>query len=104
MTIISRLGSDPNHILETILPTPGEVRKLLLAEGIMMNPGIIMMDEPTNHMDLPSITCIEQALKECSCAQVLISHDFNFLNNTVDHFWLFSQINENDYKINIKFK
>ena len=79
MTIISRLGSDPNHVLETIIPTPGEVRKLMLAEGIMMNPGLIIMDEPTNHMDLPSIECIENALKECSCAQLLVSHDFTFL-------------------------
>jgi len=103
MTILSRLGSDPNHVLETVLPTPGEVRKLMLAEGIMMNSGIIIMDEPTNHMDLPSIECIENALIECSCAQILVSHDITFLNNTVNYYWSFSQINENEYNINCEF-
>lgn len=99
MTIISRLGSDPKHLLETVLPSPGEIRKLLLAEGIMSNPGIIIMDEPTNHMDLPSIECIENALSECPCAQILVSHDLSFLKNTVSHFWSF--VNNTKNKINI---
>ena len=103
MTIISRLGSEPNHILETTIPSPGEVRKLMLADGIMLNPGIIVMDEPTNHMDLESIECIEQALNECSCAQILVSHDIVFLKNTVNYFWSFEKIKNKEYKIVSRF-
>jgi ATPase subunit of ABC transporter with duplicated ATPase domains len=101
MTIVSRLGSDPINVLETTIPSPGEVRKLMLAEGIMQNPSIIIMDEPTNHMDLSSIECIEEALNECSCAQLLVSHDIKFLKNTVKYFWSFSQNNGNEYKIKL---
>ena len=90
MTIISRLGSDPEHLLETALPTPGEVRKLMLAQGIFREPALIIMDEPTNHMDLPSIECVESALKECSCTQLLVSHDHCFLHNVTDIAWKFS--------------
>ena len=101
MTIVSRLGSDPINVLETTIPSPGEVRKLMLAEGIMQNPSIIIMDEPTNHMDLSSIECIEEALNECSCAQLLVSHDMKFLKNTVKYFWSFSQNNGNEYIIKL---
>lgn len=99
MALISRLGSDPKHVIETIIPSPGEVRKLLLAEGIMLNPGIIIMDEPTNHMDLPSIHCIEEALKGCRCAQILVSHDPVFLQNIVFEYWTFSTVSSNEFKL-----
>ena len=99
MTIVRRLGSDPTQVLQSTVPSPGEVRKLMLAEGIMHNPSIIIMDEPTNHMDLPSITCIENALIDCPCAQLLVSHDLAFLKNTVSSFWEISQKNENEYVI-----
>lgn len=39
----------------------------------------MIMDEPTNHMDLPSTECLENALAECPCALVLVSHDAYFL-------------------------
>jgi ATPase subunit of ABC transporter with duplicated ATPase domains len=101
MTLISWLGSDPNHVMETLIPSPGEVRKLMLAEGIMLNPGLIIMDEPTNHMDLPSIECVENALKECSCAQLLVSHDPVFLKNIVFEYWTISDVSPNEFKISI---
>lgn len=103
MTIISRLGSDPKHLLETVLPTPGEVRKIILAEGIMSNPGIIIMDEPTNHMDLPSVECIEDALNECPCSQLLVSHDIQFLKNTASYYWSFERMNDFEYQVTQKF-
>jgi macrolide transport system ATP-binding/permease protein len=103
MILISRLGSDPRRVLETDIPTPGEVRKLLLAEGILKNPGMIILDEPTNHMDLPSIECVERALKECTCTQLLVSHDRFFLRNTADTFWFFSEITENEFSMDDKF-
>ncbi len=104
MTIIRRLGSEPVHVLETIIPSPGEVRKLMLAEGILKKPAIIIMDEPTNHMDLPSIECVESALGECSCAQLLVSHDHNFLENIVHYFWEFNQYETVGFKIKVKSK
>jgi ABC-type Mn2+/Zn2+ transport system ATPase subunit len=73
MTVVSCLNSRPARLLESELPSPGEVRKLLLAEGIVREPHLIVMDEPTNHMDLPSIECLEAALQDCPCGLLLVS-------------------------------
>jgi ATPase subunit of ABC transporter with duplicated ATPase domains len=87
MTTISRLGSRPARLLESAQPSPGEVRKLLLALGIVRGPHLIVMDEPTNHMDLPSILCLEEALADCPCALLLVSHDRAFLEKTTRTRW-----------------
>jgi ATPase subunit of ABC transporter with duplicated ATPase domains len=87
MTLISRLGSRPQPLLESAIPSPGETRKLLLAMGMANEPQIIIMDEPTNHMDLPSIECLEEALSEVSCALLLVSHDRRFLEKLTTVRW-----------------
>lgn len=87
MTSVSRLGSRPGRLLESEQPSPGEVRKLLLALGVDRGPHLIVMDEPTNHMDLPSIECLEDALAECPCALLLVSHDLRFLGKLVEWRW-----------------
>lgn len=87
MTTISRLGSRPARLLESALPSPGEARKLLLALGIVRGPHMIVMDEPTNHMDLPGILCLEQALADCPCAMLLVSHDEEFLDKLTETDW-----------------
>jgi ATPase subunit of ABC transporter with duplicated ATPase domains len=87
MTIVSRLGSRPDRLLDSPEPSPGETRKLLLALGMTRQPHIIIMDEPTNHMDLPSIECLERALKVCPCCLVLVSHDKHFLRKLTQIKW-----------------
>lgn len=87
MIIISRLGSDAKRVLDTEIPSPGETRKLLLGLGITKNPHIIIMDEPTNHMDLVSIECLEDALKNVNCALLLVSHDKRFLGSITTVNW-----------------
>jgi ATPase subunit of ABC transporter with duplicated ATPase domains len=87
MTIVSRLGSRPDRLLESSEPSPGETRKLLLAIGMTYAPHIIIMDEPTNHMDLPSIMCLEEALSDCPCGLVLVSHDRRFLGKLTGKEW-----------------
>jgi ATPase subunit of ABC transporter with duplicated ATPase domains len=79
MQWISRLGSDPERVLASRVPSPGETRKLLLAMRMADEPHLILLDEPTNHMDLPSIECLESALRQTTCALVLVSHDRRFL-------------------------
>jgi ATPase subunit of ABC transporter with duplicated ATPase domains len=87
MTIVSRLGSRPHRLLESMEPSPGEVRKILLAIGIVHEPNLIIMDEPTNHLDLPSIQCLEKALDDCPCGLLLVSHDYPFLNRLTRIRW-----------------
>ena len=87
MTIVSRLGSRPERLLESTEPSPGEFRKLLLALGMTYEPHIIIMDEPTNHLDLPSIECLEQALSDCPGCLILVSHDKYFLEKLTEIRW-----------------
>jgi len=87
MNVVSRLGSRPRRLLESALPSPGEIRKLLLALGMARAPYLIVMDEPTNHLDLPSIECLEHALADCPCGLLLVSHDERFLERLGTRRW-----------------
>jgi len=87
MTVVNRLGSRPHRLLESIEPSPGETRKLLLAMGIANEPHLVIMDEPTNHMDLPSIECLEDALEGCPSGVLLVSHDIHFLKRITQKRW-----------------
>lgn len=102
MITISRLGSRPARLLESALPSPGEVRKLLLALGIVRGPHLIVMDEPTNHMDLPGILCLEQALADCPCAVLLVSHDESFLEKITATEWHLARDHAGDTRLVIQ--
>ena len=91
MTVVSCLGSRPHRLLESVEPSPGEIRKILLATGIANEPYLILMDEPTNHLDLPSIECLEQALVNCPCGLLLVSHDRRFLDALTRRRWHISE-------------
>jgi len=91
MTVVSCLGSRPHRLLESVEPSPGEIRKILLATGIANEPYLILMDEPTNHLDLPSIECLEQALVDCPCGLLLVSHDRRFLDALTHKRWHISE-------------
>jgi macrolide transport system ATP-binding/permease protein len=91
MTVVSRLGSRPHRLLDSVEPSPGEIRKILLATGIANTPYLIVMDEPTNHLDLPSIECLEHALTDCPCGLLLVSHDQRFLDALARKRWHISE-------------
>lgn len=75
LSIVARLNSPPERILSGADLSPGELRKLMLAEGLLGQPRLIAMDEPTNHLDLPSIEALQEVLAQCDCALLLVSHD-----------------------------
>jgi macrolide transport system ATP-binding/permease protein len=87
LTIVNRLGTRPERLRETIVPSPGETRKLLLAMGIVRSPSLIVMDEPTNHLDLPAVQALEDALEDCPAALLLVSHDLAFLRRLTHRTW-----------------
>ena len=87
LNIVSCLGSRPERLLESALPSPGEVRKLLLALGMSQEPHWLILDEPTNHLDLPSIKALEAALVECPCALLIVSHDTRLLAAVAEQHW-----------------
>jgi ATP-binding cassette subfamily F protein 3 len=58
--------------------------RLNLARALMCRSDLLLLDEPTNHLDLDAILWLEQWLKDYKGTMVLISHDRDFLDNTVD--------------------
>jgi len=69
------------------------------AEGLLREPALIIMDEPTYHMDLPSIWCIKTALKKCEIAMLLVSHDRIFLRRVVFRYWQIKQTNDGNFLV-----
>lgn len=68
---VAQLNSDPDRILDGDELSPGELRKLMLAQGILRRPALIAMDEPTNHLDIGSIEALERVLVAYPGALVL---------------------------------
>jgi macrolide transport system ATP-binding/permease protein len=79
--LLSHLGITKRH-LEQKLPTIsfGEQMKIKLAEPILAQRDFIILDEPTNHIDLPMREMLENTLAEYSGTLLLVSHDLYFLS------------------------
>ena len=58
--------------------------RVMLAKLLLEKPSLLMLDEPTNHLDLPSIQWIENYLRNYEGAVIIVSHDRQFLDNTID--------------------
>ena len=75
LNIVAALGSDPGAILESSSWSPGETRKVALALGLARSAPALILDEPTNHFDLPSIERLERLLIGFPGCVVLVTHD-----------------------------
>ena len=58
--------------------------RVMLAKLLLEKPSLLMLDEPTNHLDLPSIQWIENYLRNYEGAVIVVSHDRQFLDNTIN--------------------
>jgi len=64
---------------------PGWKLRVLLAQVLFSEPDIMLLDEPTNNLDINTIRWLESILNERNCTMVIISHDRHFLNSVCTH-------------------
>ena len=64
---------------------PGWKLRVLLAQALFANPDIMLLDEPTNNLDIDTIRWLEGVLNERKCTMIIISHDRHFLNTVCTH-------------------
>ncbi|MET4693508.1 ABC-F family ATPase [Endozoicomonas lisbonensis] len=64
---------------------PGWKLRVLLAQVLFAEPDIMLLDEPTNNLDINAIRWLEGVLKQRDCTMIIISHDRHFLNSVCTH-------------------
>jgi ATP-binding cassette subfamily F protein uup len=67
----------------------GERRKLYLLTVLMANPNFLILDEPTNDLDIYTLGILEQFLIGYKGCLIIVSHDRSFMDNIVDHLFVF---------------
>jgi ATPase subunit of ABC transporter with duplicated ATPase domains len=87
LSIVAALGLDPDRLLASAEPSPGEARKLAIALGLGRHVAALLLDEPENHLDLPSIERLERALEAYPGAIVMVSHDAAFARRATQAAW-----------------
>ena len=73
--------------------------RIELAKILLRRPDVLLLDEPTNHLDIESIQWLENFLKSCPGAVVLVSHDRAFINNVTNRTIEISCGRIYDYKV-----
>ena len=87
----------------------GEKKRLYLLTILMKNPNFLILDEPTNDLDLITLKVLEEFLEEFEGCIITVSHDRYFMDRLVDHLFIFEgegQVrdfpgNYTDYRVNI---
>lgn len=67
----------------------GEKKRLQLLSVLFKNPNFLILDEPTNDLDLPTLTVLENFLSEFGGCLLIVSHDRYFMDRLVDHLFVF---------------
>lgn len=67
----------------------GEKRRLQLLSILFRNPNFLILDEPTNDLDLPTLAVLENFLSEYQGCVLIVSHDRYFMDRLVDHLFVF---------------
>ncbi len=67
----------------------GEKRRLYLATVLMKNPNFLILDEPTNDLDILTLNVLEEYIKNYQGCVIIVSHDRYFMDKLVDHLFVF---------------
>ena len=85
-TLLNGLGVDTEFHYTQMADLTGSMKvKVLLAQALFGNPDILLLYEPTNHLDLPAIEWLEEFLINFDNTVIVVSHDRYFLNKVCTH-------------------
>jgi ATPase subunit of ABC transporter with duplicated ATPase domains len=76
----------------------GETARLLFCKMILQKPNILILDEPTNHLDLESIVALNQALQRYEGTVLLVTHDYDLIDEVGTRIWHFKDGEIEDFK------
>ena len=68
----------------------GEKRRLYLCTVLMTNPNFLVLDEPTNDLDIETLQVLEEYLRDFKGCVIVVSHDRYFMDKVVDHIFVFN--------------
>ena len=68
----------------------GEKRRLYLCTVLMANPNFLVLDEPTNDLDIETLQVLEEYLRDFKGCVIVVSHDRYFMDKVVDHVFVFN--------------
>lgn len=82
-------GFGGDRVTDAVLPfSGGEKARLALALIVWQKPNLLLLDEPSNHLDVETREALTTALAEFGGSMLLVSHDRHLLRTTVDSFWI----------------
>lgn len=90
LSLVATLGVEPDSLLRSLQPSPGQARKLALAYGLGTLVWGLILDEPTNHLDLPAIERLEVCLQRYPGCFVIVTHDSFLLQEAANTIWRLS--------------
>lgn len=88
-SLLAEMGfADEELSLSAQVLSGGQHTRLLLARALMRRPDLLLLDEPGNHLDLPTLLWLEQFLQRWSGSFVVVSHDPNLLDAVSNGTWI----------------
>ncbi|WP_157076500.1 ABC-F family ATP-binding cassette domain-containing protein [Castellaniella caeni] len=87
--MLGRFGFGGDMVNQPVAPfSGGEKARLALALVVWRKPNLLLLDEPSNHLDVDTREALARALAEFPGSVLLVSHDRHLLRTTVDSFWI----------------
>ena len=92
MSMLNRFLFPPETLSKRVeILSGGELRRLYLLTILMRNPNFLILDEPTNDLDILTLNILEEYLESFKGCLLIVSHDRYFLDKTVDHLFVFRE-------------